>query len=740
MYHYIIGKHWIIGCVIHIGVGLRVARFYLQGNAKTSMCGAGDSARLHAFLCVYRILFQSAWKPAGIHNTIGMNIITQNPYRVIGVFANSKTKERVANINRIKAFIKVNKSIAFPLDLKTLLPEINRSLEDVNNAEANLTLPNDQVKYAQFWFINETPFDEIAFNNLFAGDITKALEIWSKKDNQSSLHNRIVVLLANKDFKEAISLAEKFYTEYGTAFIGSIADNSNLNSETIGFNFVDTLCDEFGLNHIMPHISNEDWKTHLSSQAITPIIEKLQSAVQTAKVSKGKAPKERYNAGVKLVNEAKKLLKNLRDFLSTTDLQYQMIADKVGLEVLQCGIDYYNGSDDDDAAHKAMPLQKYALSVVVGKMAKDRCNENVKILQKIIDELPPKEVMHEHKNIQTALEIFMQQPDLIANSIKLIKACVPYIVSIKEKLGSTHRYYLNISTIIVNNALGNVITEVNAAQGKDFNILKTVLINAWRTQLYIDKFDLEPQYKEGRYKESRNSLYNIIENCKGFESSSLSFMYQYGCGWCNNLDVSDIDLRTDDEYYASCTTRVSYKKYIEKFPNGKHVVEAKSQIESLTFQAAKTIDDYIKFINDYPNSILRPKAQKAIHKLKEEIETFNKELIACVTTNEVIGLYKTKKVLTDIHSTCSVRAFELAKNEEDYRQVLDTFGVSSTGGSKAKSELEHIEAKRQRIKKIGWIIFITFISLLILVAAYAIGKGVGLFIAIMILIKFFTQD
>ena len=673
-------------------------------------------------------------------NTTGMNIISQNPYRVIGVFANSKTKERVANINRIKAFIKVSRKTEFPLDIKTLLPEINRSLEEVNNAEANLTLPNDQVKYAQFWFINETSFDEIAFNNLSAGDTDKAVEIWNKRDNLSSLHNRIVISLINKDLQKAILLAEKFYTEYGTAFINSIADNSNLDAEVIGFNFVDKLCNEFGLNNIMPHISKEDWKEHLSSQAITPIIEELQSAVEAAKVSKGKAPKERYNAGVKLVNEAKKLLKNLRDFLSTTDLQYQMIADKVGLEVLQCGIDYYNGSDDDDAAHKAMPLQKYALSVVVGKMAKDRCNENVKILQKIIDELPPKEVMHEHKNIQTALEIFMQQPDLIANSIKLIKACVPYIVSIKEKLGSTHRYYLNISTIIVNNALGNVITEVNAAQEKDFNILKTVLINAWRTQLYIDKFDLEPQYKEGRYKESRNSLYNIIENCKGFESSSLSFMYQYGCGWCNNLDVSDIDLRTDDEYYASCTTRVSYKKYIEKFPNGKHVVEAKSQIESLTYQAAKTIDDYIKFINDYPNSILRPKAQKAIHKLKEEIETFNKELIACVTTNEVIGLYKTKKVLTDIHSTCSVRAFELAKNEEDYRQVLDTFGVSSTGGSKAKSELEHIEAKRQRIKKIGWIIIITFISLLMLVGAYAIGKGVGLFIAIMILIKFFTQD
>ena len=483
------------------------------------MCGAGDSARLHAFLCVYRILFQSAWKPAGIHNTIGMNIITQNPYRVIGVFANSKTKERVANINRIKAFIKVNKNTEFPLDLKTVLPEINRSLEDVNNAEANLTLPNDQVKYAQFWFINETSFDEIAFNHLYAGDITKALEIWSKKDNLSSLHNRIVVFLSNNDCQKAIPLAERFYTEYGAAFIGSIADNSNLDSETIEFNFVDALCKEFGLKNIMPHISNEDWKTHLSSQAITPIIEKLQSAVQIAKVSKGKAPKERYNAGVKLVNEAKKLLKNLRDFLSTTDLQYQMIADKVGLEVLQCGIDYYNGSDDDDAAHKAMPLQKYALSVVVGKMAKDRCNENVKILQKIIDELPPKEILAEDKAIKDELRKFCQLPDEISYSFTLLNNTKPHLESIKLKLGEYNSYYLKISTLVVGNALNNLIEEVNNTQNdpsfkmnlytnraQALSKLKRVVKSAWKATEFMDTFDMETEFRDKRYSQNKESL------------------------------------------------------------------------------------------------------------------------------------------------------------------------------------------------------------------------------------------
>ena len=36
-----------------------------------------------------------------------MNIIINNPYRQLGVYSNSPIKERVANHNRLKAFLKV---------------------------------------------------------------------------------------------------------------------------------------------------------------------------------------------------------------------------------------------------------------------------------------------------------------------------------------------------------------------------------------------------------------------------------------------------------------------------------------------------------------------------------------------------------------------------------------------------------------------------------------------------------
>lgn len=51
-----------------------------------------------------------------------MNLLSHNPYRVLGVMANAPVKERVANQAKIKAFLKVGKPISFPLDLEGLLP------------------------------------------------------------------------------------------------------------------------------------------------------------------------------------------------------------------------------------------------------------------------------------------------------------------------------------------------------------------------------------------------------------------------------------------------------------------------------------------------------------------------------------------------------------------------------------------------------------------------------------------
>ena len=261
----------------------------------------------------------------------------------------------------------------------------------------------------------------MAFNKLTSGDMDGAIEIWGRQNNASSLQNRIVCKLIVKDYDAAISFAEKLYSQYKQPFVTAVlGDTALVSTDTLAYDFLDTLSGEVGLNTILPSVTNAEWKSHLSSKAIDPLIAQLQSAVETAKAARGKGPDARRKAGEKLMKETKPLIKQLKTLLPTSDIRCQTIIDKVGIEILQCGIDYFNDSEDTDKAHKAMKLQSYALSIAVGTMAKDRCKENVDILKNIIASLPPTEVMQEDRSIKEELRKYCQLPDEISYAITLL--------------------------------------------------------------------------------------------------------------------------------------------------------------------------------------------------------------------------------------------------------------------------------------------------------------------------------
>ena len=469
-----------------------------------------------------------------------MKIIQNNPYRLLGVFSNSPLKERLANNNKLKAFLKVGKEASIPLDRIEFLPHLHRTEESVSSAEAMLTLPADQIKYAQFWFIKQSPLDEVAFNHLLNGETEKALSIWAKKDYVSSLQNRSVCALMQSDVAEALCCLTRLYNsdEYLREFVIAVTgDDSNYSQELLTHSLLDTLCEEFDVYEILPSLSDTSWKEYVGQRTVTPLIQSIEEEIALAKKTKGEGCTVRLNAGNKLKNATRENLQTLKQLLPVDDIRYQMIADKLGIEILQCGIDYYNGSDATDAARNAMILQKYALSIVVGKLAKDRCQENVNILQKIIDNLPPSEVFMEDRAIHEELRKYCLLPDKICHAVTLLNNTKPHIQSIKRKLGVSNAYYLKISTQIVGNALSNVIAEVNEAQSifsadKDdpndtlaailgITHLKSVLKEAWKATRIMDDFDMEVDYKCGRYSQNRSILKGLCEQL-GFSTSTYT--------------------------------------------------------------------------------------------------------------------------------------------------------------------------------------------------------------------------
>lgn len=292
------------------------------------------------------------------------------------------------------------------------------------------------------------------------------------------------------------------------------------------------------------------WREYIVNKYAAVYIEKIHTAIDTAQKSKGEMAIDRYMAGVKLHGTTQQLLEDLSAILPKTELRYQTIADKLGLEILQCGIDYFGDSDEADAALKVMSLLKYAKSIVVGQMAKDRCKENVDILQKIIDDLPPSEVFVEDRAIKEELRKYCQLPDKICHAVTLLKKTRPYLLSIKQKMGADNAYYLKITTQVIGNALHNIIEEVNEAQKYDpakerrrmtkelegsilgistlgayplddflyeqedkrkkYEHIKISVLNAREALLLIDDLEMEKDFEQKRYLPNRATLNSML--------------------------------------------------------------------------------------------------------------------------------------------------------------------------------------------------------------------------------------
>lgn len=475
-----------------------------------------------------------------------MNAINNNPFRILGVYANASIRDIKANEAKAKAFLNVGREVTYPCDFNQLLPPIQRTAEMMASANSQLTLPNEKIKHALFWFAKVTPLDEIAFNHLANGHSEQTMGIWKKKECFSSLLNTSTQALAQGHVLKAVDsmMALLESDVHRCDFIKAVTDETfQISEEELVHAYLDALIPDSVYSLLELSTLSDKYKGYIKDKLVAPTIADIEAEITRAKSIKRENSSARYNAGVKLMNLPKNKLAELKKLLPNNDMRYQIIADKLGLEILQCGIDYYNNSDDADAAHKAMKLQSYAQSIVVGQMAKDRCKQNTDILKKIIAELPPVEVIEEDRAIRKELEKFCKLPDRIQYAIDLLHNTRPYINIIKNRLGGYDSYYLKLSTQVVGNALHNLIEEINNIQKfieqdvdkrlreqhlgfhsatmkvmKDSLIaaalpalLKPALENAWKAIKLMDSFDMEYDFKTNRYNANRTTLKDMCE-------------------------------------------------------------------------------------------------------------------------------------------------------------------------------------------------------------------------------------
>lgn len=399
--------------------------------------------------------------------------------------------------------------------------------------------------------------DDIALKHLQAGNREKAEEIFQKKETYSVLINSAVLAFINGNIATGFNNISNVIHNpaYRTELLQAL-DIANLQLAEVDLAelIIGELLKEIPASELLSSCTNAADRAIISKSALEEPILAINSAIAVAKSADTKNPEASLAAGTKLMNSTKAQLKAVRDIAGASSPQYQMVADNVAKQVLQCGINYYNNAPDSDfeSPRKAMVLQSYALSIAVGQLTKDRCKENYDILKKAVDNMPPVEVAFETRKIKEELRKFCQLPDKISHSMTLLNNTKPLLESIKSKLGATNSFYLSLSTQVVGNALHNVIEEVNSAQNynptaaleeklssfgldldrydPDFYIersrnnaklrfehVKETLQRAWYAIKLMDQFDIMQEFMAKQYSPNREIL---VKLCRQFDIST----------------------------------------------------------------------------------------------------------------------------------------------------------------------------------------------------------------------------
>ncbi|MBQ0086775.1 MAG: hypothetical protein KBS72_03705 [Bacteroidales bacterium] len=555
--------------------------------------------------------------------------LSQNPFRVLGVFSNSPQKDIVRNISKLRAYISTNKDISFPLDLNDALPPVVRTLDSVQQAQGRINLPGDKILSALFWFHVSSPVDQIALDNLCAGNRDKSISILRNHPSISSNINLNVIYLIGDDVVNAVDCISPLFSSVSdfTAFVHSVCgDTTDIDINEIRSSYFELIINGYDIDSILDDIigsRNSDnvvsfdyFKRAISAHYLDYIHSEISSAIEKGKLSTDSA----YRAGRALMSHTKTKLNSLKRILGQNSIEFQSIADKLAKSILQLGINYYNGSDEDKRAKisKAKSLQEYALSIAEGKLIHDRCQLNVDILSKHEAQLPPKEIELEHQAIYHKVGTFNNLPTINIKVINsFLSSCLKPLVSIKEKLGSTDQQFVKYSTLIVSAALNKLIDVVNESieKANDSSILsvfsvKQVVEDAWEITCNMEAFPMETDFYNNRFFPNKNSLLSI--------ASQLGII-------TDKTIFSKFDLRTETERYNACSSISSYAAYLRDFPDGKFCVQANAEIKRLTdaeddcaFAKCSSIDHYKKYLSNIAYKRHREEAEKRLSKLVDD--------------------------------------------------------------------------------------------------------------------------
>jgi len=427
-----------------------------------------------------------------------MEIIKNNPFRILGLLSNATERDILRQKSKIQAHLNVGKNINLDFDLP-LFGELKRNQDSLSLALSQLESDLNKVQNALFWMINHSSYDQIALDHMKNGDHSKAKDIWAKvtgpkqinAQNISATLNLSTILIfqafvgSDIDFRLLSSgLAKKLHLvnseEFGD-FVHSIAgQNFRVSKDKLSEFLISSVCDELlkryksgnentfdNIHELYQDIEGEYadlLKKYLSQEYFNIIENEISKAQEKRRLN----AKDSIPCADNLVRSTEKSYNLLVKILGRSNFRFRDISDKLALEILQCGIDYFKAFEDSstDPSSESLRLFKKANSIAIGTLALERIKENT---EGISEWIATKDERDKNKKIRSEMDA-IQSLILNIDSYDTAKEAVlkgkTYLKKIKKILGRKDEVYIELSSLLVMAILGFTIPRINKIQSE----------------------------------------------------------------------------------------------------------------------------------------------------------------------------------------------------------------------------------------------------------------------------------
>ncbi len=472
-----------------------------------------------------------------------MELILNNPFRVLGLAATASSRDIVKRISDLETFAELGKQKSYPTDFPHF-GALNRSIDSIKDAARKIEQAEGKLFHSFFWFRSNDSVDELAFESLATSNSDAALSIWNKvlsrkSTNKYSWHLNRALLLLTKSIEPDDDSEESFdkdafdsALEDFSVVIGDLLDESIRDVLGAGDTRIDRqaikkkIVDEFitmtlSISH-KPYGTNavgiinscgsfpEDARDYILSKVANPIVEQIQKIIQkSAQLREDDSQLTALKKGNGLT-KAGKLVNELHAALSENNPKFQSIANEFADELCSCAVKAINDYEDTELASKFIEWANKSSSF---SRIRSRIEENKEIIDRRVKGEKEEEIF---SGIDQMLKKELFNLSSAENTLDAMKI---ELMKIRLQLGLEHQTYMAASSACVHHILSFLIEIGNEAldsfkthnHADNLNDLKATLGKSAGIARKLRAFDMDAEARQ-RLNENLETVESVYEN------------------------------------------------------------------------------------------------------------------------------------------------------------------------------------------------------------------------------------